>query len=427
MKYYNAVKKGLYTTTEVAKTYYTHQTQSMNGKYIYIPCDNSVSGFEPSEKEIKHYYKNNHQKFTNSPHRKISYFVFNLIASTEDKKNILQEMKELISDQTVFNKRLNQEEVEPGFMTTDNLKNFISEHGDNRYEVKIFSQEEFTKIEATQDVIDGIIYPYISDEICTMGRIINQDLDSVSVVYLEREIYASDQTLNEIYSQVFEFIDKNKTITDVEKVSKDINSKPRTVTLEKMDESVPGLGVSRQIVRWAFNSETNLNETNFFDLQDQYVVAFVSQISEEEIKPLSEVYDEIVIDLRKDNIAKKFSNDVAQSQSKNFNDLAAEFSVKIKNVNQLKMNSDMFGDEGYNPGVVGAFFATQPEQISSPFIGENGVFVFYKDTAGEINYPLEFSRYQALVERTNHAMIDLSLVDLLKENKNIIDNRFNFY
>ena len=36
-------------------------------------------------------------------------------------------MKELISDQTVFNKRLNQEEVEPGFMTTDNLKNFITD------------------------------------------------------------------------------------------------------------------------------------------------------------------------------------------------------------------------------------------------------------------------------------------------------------
>ena len=60
-------------------------------------------------------------------------------------------------------------------------------------------------------------------------------------------------------------------------------------------------------------------------------------------------------------------------------------------------------------------------------IGENGVFVFYKETNGGINYPSEFSRYQALVERTNHATIDLSLVELLKENKNIVDNRFNFY
>ena len=35
LKYYNAVKKGLYATTQDAKTYYTHQTQSMNGQYIY--------------------------------------------------------------------------------------------------------------------------------------------------------------------------------------------------------------------------------------------------------------------------------------------------------------------------------------------------------------------------------------------------------
>ena len=46
-----------------------------------------------SLKEINHYYKNNHQKFTNSPHRKISYFVFNLIASTEDEKSIEKEAK----------------------------------------------------------------------------------------------------------------------------------------------------------------------------------------------------------------------------------------------------------------------------------------------------------------------------------------------
>jgi hypothetical protein len=427
LKYYNAVKKGIYATAQDAKTYYTHQTQSMNGKYMYIACDNSVSGFDPSEKEIKQYYKNNKENFSNSPHRKITYFIFDLLASNEDRTRILQEMKELILDQPVFNKRLNQEEIELGFMNTDNLKNFISEHGDNRYEVNMFSQEEFNKIEDTQDVSNGIIHPYISDELCTMGRIINQDSDSVGVVYLEREIYASDQTLNEIYSQVFEFIDKNKIITDIKKVSEGINNKPRTVTLEKMDESVPGLGVSRQIVRWAFNSETNLNETNFFDLQDQYIVAFVSQISEEETKPISEVYDEIVMDLRKHNISKKFSNDISQSESASFNDLAKEFGVTVKNVSQLRMNSDIFGNEGYNPAVVGAFFAAQSEKISSPFIGENGVFVFYKETNGGINYPSEFSRYQALVERTNHATIDLSLVELLKEDKNIIDNRFNFY
>ena len=427
LKYYNAVKKGLYATTQDAKTYYTHQTQSMNGEYIYIPCDNSLSGFDPSEKEIKQYYKNNKEKFSNDPHRKITYFIFNLMASEDDKTNILKEMKELISDQTVFNKRLNQEEIELGFMNTNDLQNFISEHGDNRYEVKIFSKQEFKKIEDTQNISNDIIYPYISDATCTMGRIINEGSDSVSVVYLEREIYASDQTLNEIYSEVFEFIDKNKIITDVTTVSKDINNKPRTVTLEKMDESVPGLGVSRQIVRWAFNSETNLNETNFFDLQDQYVVAFVSDISEDETKPISEVYDEIVVDLRKHNISKKFTNDITQSKSTNLKELAKEFDVKVKNITQLRMNSDIFGDEGYNPGVVGAFFSAQSEQISSPFIGQNGVFVFYKATNGGINYPSEFSRYQALVERTNHTTIDISLVDLLKENKNIIDNRFNFY
>ena len=55
-----------------------------------------------------------------------------------------------------------------------------------------------------------------------MARIINVESDSVSLVYLERELYASDQTLNEIYSNVFDFINDNKEITDAKEVSKQL-------------------------------------------------------------------------------------------------------------------------------------------------------------------------------------------------------------
>ena len=45
-----------------------------------------------------------------------------------------------------------------------------------------------------------------------MGRVIDSTNDSITIVYLEREVYASDQTLNEIYSNVFDLINNNKKI-----------------------------------------------------------------------------------------------------------------------------------------------------------------------------------------------------------------------
>ena len=59
----------------------------------------------------------------------------------------------------------------------------------------------------------------------------------------------------------------------------------RNVILQKMDKSVPGLGLSRQIVRWAFNQETKIHEPKIFDLENKYIIAIVSNIYEDETKP----------------------------------------------------------------------------------------------------------------------------------------------
>jgi hypothetical protein len=260
-----------------------------------------------------------------------------------------------------------------------------------------------------------------------MGRILNIASDSVSIIYLERELYASDQTLNDIYSTVFDFINEHKKIDNIEDVAKKINNKPRVVTLEKMDESVPGLGVTRQIVRWAFNEETNLNESSFFDLQDKYIVAIVSKISEDETQQISAVYDEISLILKKENVAKKLIKRITNFNYETIEELGKKLDNEVKNISQLRMNSDVFGDEGYNPSAVGAFFASPIGDVSNPFFAKNGVFIFNKLNESKINYPSNFTRYQQLIEKTYQSETDLLLVDILKNDKKIIDNRFNFY
>ena len=52
-----------------------------------------------------------------------------------------------------------------------------------------------------------------------MARVIERTKDSISVVYFERELFASDETLNETYSEVFDLINKNPKINDIESLS----------------------------------------------------------------------------------------------------------------------------------------------------------------------------------------------------------------
>ena len=63
--------------------------------------------------------------------------------------------------------------------------------------------ENFSHIEKERDISSNIIKPFLDKKICKMGRVVDATKDSVTIVYLERELYASDQTLNEIYSNLY--------------------------------------------------------------------------------------------------------------------------------------------------------------------------------------------------------------------------------
>ena len=398
----------------------------VTGKYIFIPSNTEQLNSEISEKEIKKYYKENTEEFINNPNREITYFVFNLTASNADKNQIMNEMRNLLLDKKIFNKRTNLEEIDLGFENTDNLESFINQYSDSKYKVITMSKSEFEESIESKNVQNNIIQPYLDKNLCKMGRIVNSTTDSIEVAYLTREIYASDQTLNEIYSQVYELINNNKQIEDLTTFAKDNNIQPRTVNLEKMDQAVPGLGSSRQIVRWAFNEETNLGEPTFFDLENKYIIGILSNVLEDEIKPLALVENDIrlILENKKkgDLIAEKINNLDYNSLS----DIANVFKTQVKTIDGLNIDSDIFGSDGYNPEVVGLFLGSESGEISNPHISKKGVFIFQKleqNTATNTN----FNRYKKVIVNDYHSKVDELLVDALKENKKITDNRFNFY
>ena len=420
-KYYNAIKKGMYVTNQDAKSYYMDQNQSVNGEYIYIP-NSQFKVADIQEKDIQHYYKNNHSEFKNKPSREISYFVFNLEPSEADKSNVINELSDLIADKMVFNKRTNLKELDLGFQNTESIEDFVNQYGDNKYELV-----KLSKLEHNEKIEDDIIRPYIKRDICRIGRIVGETDDSLEIVYLDRKIYASDETLNELYSNVYDILNKNEQIQSIDLLAEEANSKPRTVVLGKMDESVAGLGLRREIVRWAFNSETKINRPNFFDLEDKYVIAVLTSISENETKNINVVYDEIKKTLMNKAASEKIVQEIKKINPLDLKELANNFSVDVKLIKSLRMNSDVFGDEGYHPDVVGAFFGSVEGGVSSPIITDKGVFLVKRDKIGSASNPTSWGSYKKIITNNRESDVDLLLVDILKQEHDILDNRFNFY
>ncbi len=422
LKYTTALKKGLYATIYDAKSYYKDQSQTHSGQYVYIP-NSFASDANVSEKEIKNYYKKNKIEFQNNPNRVMTYYMFNLKASEADKKTIRNEMEELVNDRIIFNKKTNLEEIDLGFANTDDLEGFVNQYGDNKYQLNTISKVALNDLQVQKKVI----LPHMDDNIYRMGRIIEDNSDSAVVVYLDREIYASDQTLNQIYSDVYEIINQNKQISHIDELSNQISVKPRTVTLEKMDQSVPGLGLSRNIVRWLFNPETNLNQPKFFDLEDKYIIAVASEILEQEHQSISDVYDDIEFKLKSKKRGQSIINQINEKKYSSLKTIANQFNADVQNIDNLRMSSDIFGDKGFNPEIVGSFCGLDAGKISDPIITDNGVFILQKDASSAFNYPSTLNSFQNIINKNLDSKVDLLLVDLLKEEYEIKDNRFNFY
>ena len=428
IKYINAIKKGLHVTTLEAQSHYVEQTISYDGNYIVIPFS---SGDDEAVKitvnDIENYYYNNSSEFPNDPNREVTYFAFNLEPSQEDQQDLILEMTNLLVDRTIFNKKIQSQDTINGFANTNDLLTFFNEYGDNVYQEEMISNSELKLLTRSYPVINSVIGPYLDKGICKMTRLINEGSDSTKLVTLERIIYPSDQTLNKVYSTVHDFMDNNTSITEFKESAKQMSIKFRPVSLSKMDESVPGLGPNRPIVRWAFNSQTNLNESQYFELQDQYIVAVLSNISESDIKPLSDVEILIKKKLIKEHQIGLIENKLSTNDNSSLKDIAQSFNVKIKPLKKLTFNSNQFGLEGYNELAIGAFVGSSLGTISSPIIGNEGVFIFTKSKDTEINYPSNLTTYTQLLKTSYDSQVDLNLIESLKDQADIVDNRFNFY
>ena len=55
-----------------------------------------------------------------------------------------------------------------------------------------------------------------------------------------------------------------------------------------MDQSVPGLGVAREIVRWAFSDETNVNKTKFL-IYKTNILLHLFQVSLRKYRPIEKL------------------------------------------------------------------------------------------------------------------------------------------
>jgi peptidyl-prolyl cis-trans isomerase D len=248
---------------------------------------------------------------------------------------------------------------------------------------------------------------------------------AVKIGNLSLPIEPSEQTIDDVYNKTskFEIAVANGVFQDVAQES-GYAVKPVS-NIKELDESIPGLGSQRAMVRWAFEDGVKVGSVKRFNIQGGgYAVAVVSAINKKGLMTPEKASVTALPAIRKEKKAALIKERVSGNT---LEEVSASEGQAIKTAAAVNMKNPTLSGAGREPYIVGAAFGLQEGQTSKLLTGNLGMYMIQ---VTKINYAAELPSYQAAANRVSTAKssnVSTVLFNALRESAKIEDNRATFY
>ena len=256
---------------------------------------------------------------------------------------------------------------------------------------------------------------------------IDDKQDIVKVATLSREVEASEETVNSLFTEAtkFEMASIDADANQFPEIAKESESSVKPVNkVKEMDENLPGLGPQRAIVQWAFNDETEVGSIKRFDLANGYAVVQLTKKYKEGLMSSEDASATALPKIRKERKAQQI---IAANKGKSLEELASSNGVTASTASALAIKSPTIPGAGREPFVVGSAFSLEEGSTSGLLEGETGVFmvkVTKKIPAAAVD---NFSTYAKTLTTSNANRVNSEVYKALKEGAEIEDKRATFY
>ena len=247
----------------------------------------------------------------------------------------------------------------------------------------------------------------------------------VKLAILSRTVIASSKTESAIYNNASTFVvDHNNT----ESFEAGAQENGWVVTpqygLKALTENVGNIKDSRQIVRWAFEAKEGEVSSTVYDCGDQYIIATLTDVNEEEYRPLEMVRGELTY-LATNKAKYEYVAGLIKNAT-SLEEVAEILGQPIQSTERVALSDYRFANTGFEPAVIGATLALDENQLSEAIQGNTGVFVVKAGAANnstdEFQPALEKMQlgYSSSQQHVGPAM------RLIESEAEITDNRANF-
>ena len=247
--------------------------------------------------------------------------------------------------------------------------------------------------------------------------------DGVKLATIAKKITASEKTQEELFavSSNFELKATDKSFDDAAKEMK-IAVVPN-VKFKSLEENVGALGAQRQIVRWAFDAETSVNDIKKFEITNVgNVIVKLKKITPKGLLSIDDAKIQVEPILRN---KKKAELITAKMKASTLEAIAATNKVSVQQAADLTLENAYVPGLGMEYKVVGTAFGTAANKTSKVIEGNGGMFVVRTKTVTKALPTNDYAAYKLKLKQQNAGKVG-SFTDALKKTADITDNRASF-
>ena len=248
---------------------------------------------------------------------------------------------------------------------------------------------------------------------------------AIKVGNLALKIEPSERTRDSIYSLASKFeIAVNSD--NFREYAKEIGMKVSPVNnVAELDENIPILGKQRNIIRWAYDANTDVGDIKRFNISEGgYAIVMLSSVNDKGMMS----YDKsslTALPIVKNK--KKAEKIISNTNFSDIDQIANQYGLQVESALSVNLNNPVISGVGNEPSVVGYAMGINKETPSMAIIGESGVFYIY---VTERRKAASLDNYMSLINNINSSrtsQIRSNAYSALKDKAEIVDYRATFY
>ncbi len=276
-------------------------------------------------------------------------------------------------------------------------------------------------------LINRVIESQFGYHIIKVTEPVNKNVYYVAII--EREITPSDVTQNKAFRKADYFASSSKNYDDfIANAERDSLPVFNAEKVGKNDRRFNDIGNARSVIQWAYNDAEIGNVSDVKELDDRYVVAVLTKITEKGPASLEDVRDQIELKVRNDK-----KGDVIISKLSEMEGTLDEVSetygtdAKVYSSSDLKFTSNSLPAVGFAPLAIGTAFGLEAGTSSKPVKEESGIVVINVVNFTQAPEIADYSPYKSQLEQRMSSTASYRAAEAIKEFADIKDMRYRFF